>query len=96
MHRHIVTEISATALNDNLSIITPTKAIANYLQAPYYSLESLAQNTVCRQRWSIASALLSRRLFQDAVREIVATKDIIGAARVFLLQFANYFTTISI
>ena len=65
-------------------MITSSKAIASYLKVPHYSLESLAQNIVRRRGVGIASALLSRRLLQNAVREVVKTPDVEGTAKAFL------------
>lgn len=90
MQRQIVTEFPPNP-RDNLQIITPSRAIANFLAAPHYSLESLAQNTLRRQGWSIASALLSRRLLQEAVRETIETKDIVGTARVLSTTIRELF-----
>ena len=67
-----------------LQIITPTKAIANYVKVPYYSLETLAQTTIRQRGWRIASGLQSRRWLQQSVRRIVNTKDVEGTASFFL------------
>lgn len=64
-------------------IITANKAIASYLKVPHYSLENLARNIVRRQGIRIASTLLSRRLLQNAVREVIKTKDVAGTATAF-------------
>ncbi|MGL6338306.1 MAG: PD-(D/E)XK nuclease family protein, partial [Waterburya sp.] len=85
MGKYIISELNtATSLNTKIQIITPSKVIACSLKVPYYSLESLARNLVHRQGWGIASALLSRRLLQNAVREVIATQDIAGIAQAFL------------
>lgn len=85
MGRYIISELNtATSLNTKVQIITPSKVIACNLKVPYYSLESLARNLVRRQGWGIASALLSRRLLQNAVREVIANQDIAGIAQAFL------------
>ncbi|WP_036486144.1 PD-(D/E)XK nuclease family protein [Myxosarcina sp. GI1] len=91
MHRYIVSEIGVNSASQDLKIITSSKAIANYLKVPHCSLESLAQNVVRRQGWNIASALLSRRWLQDAVREIVGTHDVTGTARAFLTPIRELF-----
>ncbi|NJK58683.1 MAG: PD-(D/E)XK nuclease family protein [Pleurocapsa sp. SU_5_0] len=65
-------------------VITPIRAIASYLKAPHYSLESLTQNIVRHRGMGVASALLSRRLLQNVVREVIDTKDIEGTAKAFL------------
>ncbi|HEY9767586.1 MAG TPA: PD-(D/E)XK nuclease family protein [Coleofasciculaceae cyanobacterium] len=85
MGRYILPELSPTVSSKlELTIITPSKAIASYLKVPHCSLENLSQNIVRRRGIGIASTLLSRRLLQNAVREIVDTKDIEGTARAFL------------
>ena len=85
MGRYISTELNLTALPDNkFQVITPSKAIASYLRVPHYSLESLTQNMVRLRGIRLASALLSRRLMQNAVREVIDTKDIEGTAKAFL------------
>lgn len=70
MHRYIVSEI--VRLGDlvgrsqpsKLQIITSSKTIAANFKVPHYSLETLAQTTVRRQGWQIASALTSLRLIE--------------------------------
>ncbi len=85
MGRYILPEVQPTvALEHKFQVITPSKAIASYLKVPHCSLESLTQNIVRRRGIGIASVLLSRRLLQNAVREVVETKDIEGTARAFL------------
>jgi RecB family exonuclease len=85
MGRYIISELNTTTfLNTKFQIITPSKVIACSLKVPYYSLESLARNLVRRQGWGIASALLSRRLLQNAVGEVISTKDVAGIAQAFL------------
>jgi CRISPR/Cas system-associated exonuclease Cas4 (RecB family) len=65
MHRYIVSEtwkfqdLKSLAGNCNLRIITPSKAIAANLRVPHCSLESLAQTSLKREGWKIASALKS-------------------------------------
>jgi RecB family exonuclease len=72
---------------------TNASAIARNLQVPYYSLESLARNIVRRQGWGIASALLSRRLLQDAVAEVIGTRDVAGIAQAFLATIKDLLRT---
>ncbi len=77
MGRYIISELSpSVSLKPNIQVITPSKAIASNLKVSHYSLESLAQSIVRLKGWGIASALLSRRLLQNAVGEVVKTKDI--------------------
>jgi ATP-dependent helicase/DNAse subunit B len=93
-NRYIIPEFNAAIdLTAKVQIITPSKAIACSLKVPYYSLESLARNILRRQGWGIASALLSRRLLQNAVREIIATKDIAGIAQAFLATIKDLLRT---
>ena len=83
----------------NLQIITPSKVIANRickaidrdLQISHYSLESLTQNIIRRQGKKIASALLSRRLLQNAVEQTIATENIEGTATAFLATIKDLF-----
>ena len=92
MGRYIVSQLSLLPLESNLQIITPSNAIASQirkilnsnLKISHYSLESLTQNIVRRRGWGIASVLLSRRLLQNAVREVIFAKDIEGTAKAFL------------
>ena len=66
-------------LND-LQVITPNLPIARSLNIPQYSLETLAETIVHQQGIAIASSLLSRRLMQDTVREVLSVKDVAGVA----------------
>ena len=91
MGRYIVSEPNFNLPYSDNQIITPTKAIASYLKVPHYSLESLSQNLVRRQGIGIASALLSRRLLQNAVRETIATEDVEGTAKAFLSTIKDLF-----
>ena len=92
MGRYISSELNlAISSGLQLQTITPSKAIASYLRIPHYSLESLTQNIVRRRGIGIASALLSRRLLQNAVREIIDTKDIEGTAKAFLSTIKDLF-----
>ena len=99
MVRYILFELDTSSLNDNLQIITPNKVVANHvrqligskLKISHYSLESLAQNIVRRQGVGIASTLLSRRLLQNAVREVIETKDVEGTAKAFLTTIKDLF-----
>ena len=92
MVRYIVPELDSSIALSAVQIITPNKVVANHvrkligsnLKISHYSLESLAQNIVRRQGIGIASVLLSRRLLQNAVREVIATADVEGTARAFL------------
>ena len=85
MGKYILPEFNPSALPKfEFQIITASKAIASYLKVPHYSLESLARNIVRRRGIGIASALLSRRLLQNAVGEVVETEDIEGTATAFL------------
>ena len=99
MSKYIVSELSSLPFNSNLQIITPSSAIADRvrsitnssLKISHYSLESLTQNIVRRRGWGIASTLLSRRLLQNAVREVVPTKDVEGTAKAFLSTIKDLF-----
>ena len=85
MVRYILPEFNSSVdLEFEWQIITPSKAIASYLKVPHYSLESLTQNIVRRRGLGIASALLSRRLLQNAVGEVMDTKDVAGIGKAFL------------
>ena len=92
MGRYILPELNPLALPEfEFQVITPSKAIASYLKVPCYSLESIAQSIVRRRGIAIASALLSRRLMQNAVREAIDTRDIEGTARAFLSTVKDLF-----
>mgnify|MGYP003402305406 CR=1 FL=1 len=92
MGRYILTEVHPTRSSESrFQVITPSKAIACYLKIPHYSLESLTQNIVRRRGIAVASALLSRRLLQNAVREVVATQEIEGTAKAFLSTIKDLF-----
>ena len=100
MVRYILSELaSSVSLQPNLQVITPSKVIANHtrkliqssLKISHYSLESLAQNIVRRRGLGIASTLLSRRLLQNAVREVIDTKDVEGTAHAFLGSIRDLF-----
>lgn len=85
MGRDIITELKIKTNSDSkIQIITPSKVIASSLNIPHYSLESLARNLVRRQGWGIASALLSRRLLQNAIQEVIKSQNIAGIAQAFL------------
>ena len=92
MGRYILPQLhSSLDLEFEFQIITPSKAIASYLKVPHYSLLSLTQNIVRRRGIGIASALLSRRLLQNAVREVIDTQDIEGTAKAFLSTIKDLF-----
>ncbi len=91
MQRYIVTEFALNSFDNHLHFITPTKAIAKTLKTPHHSLETLAQTTVSQQGWIVASSLLSRRLLQNAVTEVIKTKDIKGTAAAFLATIQELF-----
>ena len=92
MGRYILSQLdSPLDLEFELPVITSSRAIASYLKVPHYSLLSLTQNIVRRRGIGIASALLSRRLLQNAVREVVDTKDIEGTAKAFLSTIKDLF-----
>lgn len=92
MGRYILPESNPLALPEfKFQVVTPSKAIASYLQVPYYSLESLTQSIVRRRGMRIASALSSRRLMQNAVRKIINTRDLEGTAKVFLSTIKDLF-----
>jgi RecB family exonuclease len=94
MSRYIISELNAGIdLNAKIQIITPSKVIACNLKVPYCSLETLARNIVRRQGWGIASALLSRRLLQNAVGEVIETKDVAGIAQAFLATIKDLLRT---
>ena len=83
MSRYILPQFNSTDISKQI-VITSSKAIASYLDVPHYSLESLATSIVRRRGKGIASTLLSRRLLQSAVREVIRTKDVEGTAKAFL------------
>ena len=92
MGRYISTKLSfIQPVESKFQVITPSKAIASHLKVPHVSLENLAQNIVRRQGIGIASALLSRRLLQNAVREVIKTKDAEGTAKAFLYTIKDLF-----
>jgi ATP-dependent helicase/DNAse subunit B len=91
MQKYIVTEFSLNRVDSQVHCITPTKAIAKSLRTPHHSLETLAQTRVNQQGWIVASSLLSRRLLQNAVREIIKTQDVEGTAAAFLATIQELF-----
>ena len=98
-NRVIVGELFPEFLTSEIQIITASRAIASQmrrlmgseLKVAHYSLESLTQNMVRRRGLGIATALLSRRLLQHAVRETIATKDIEGTAKAYLTTIRDLF-----
>ena len=94
MQRYIVTTLADVSFfNNNLHIITPTKAIAKTLKASHHSLETLARATVHQQGWMIVSSLLSCRYLQNTVREVIGTKDIKSTSEAFLPTIKELFHT---
>ena len=92
MGRYIVSEPDYNLPHtDEFQVITPSKAIASYLKVPHYSLESLTQNLVRRRGMGVASALFSRRLLRNAVKETIATEDVEGTAKAFLATIKDLF-----
>ena len=91
MGRYILPELNPLALPFEFQVITPSKAIASYLKVPYYSLESLTQSIIRRRGKKIASALLSRRLMQNAVRQVIDPQDLEGTAKAFLSTVKDLF-----
>jgi PD-(D/E)XK nuclease superfamily len=92
MGRYVLPEVTLTVSSEyKFQVITPSKAIASYLKVPHYSLESLTQNMVRPRGMGVASALLSRRLLQNAVGEVIDTQDIEGTAKAFLSTIKDLF-----
>ncbi|MEL6788431.1 MAG: PD-(D/E)XK nuclease family protein, partial [Cyanobacteria bacterium J06607_15] len=85
MGRYILPELNYPVSDQSkFRVITASRAIASYLKVPYYSLENLAQRIVRSQGIGVASTLQSRRLLQNAVREVVETQSVAGTAQAFL------------
>ena len=81
MQRLIVPDLPPKlSLLDDLQVITPDLPIARSLNVSQYSLQVLAETIVHQQGIAIASALFSRRLMQDTVKEVLGVKDITGIA----------------
>ena len=99
MVRYIVCELNPTLIKPDIQIITPSsviayhirQAIASQVKISHYSLETLTQNIVRRRGMGIASTLLSRRLLQNAVKEVVKTQDVEGTAKAFLPTIKDLF-----
>ena len=99
MVRYIVPEFDPALIKLGIQIITPSSVIANYIRQisnsktriSHYSLETLTQNIVRRREIGIATTLLSRRLLQNAVKEVIKTKDIEGTAKAFLSTIKELF-----
>ncbi len=92
MVRYILPEFNFSVDSEfEWQILTPSKAIASYLKVPHYSLQSLTQNIVRRRGLGIASTLLSRRLLQHAVAEVIDTKDVEGTGKAFLGTIKDLF-----
>jgi len=100
MVRYILSELnSSVTFPPNIQVITPNRIVANRVRQlvdskrkiSHYSLESLAQNILCRQGLGIASSLLSRRLLQNSVRDVIKIKDIEGTAQAFLASIKDLF-----
>lgn len=99
MTKYIIAELDPASVTSQLQIITASKAIAaqvrqitnSQVKIAHYSLESLTQNLVRRRGMGIASALLSRRLLQNAVRETITTVNPEVTARAFLGTIRDLF-----
>ncbi len=99
MARYIVYELNPALIKPNIQVITPSSVIANYIRQvtdsqvkiSHYSLETLTQNIVRRRGIGIATTLFSRRLLQNAVKKVIATKDIEGTAKAFLPTIKDLF-----
>ena len=99
MGKYIVPELNPTLIKPDIQIITPSsviahhvrQAIASQVKISHYSLETLTQNIVRRRGIGIASTLLSRRLLQNAVREVIETQDVEGTAKAFLATIKDLF-----
>jgi ATP-dependent helicase/DNAse subunit B len=79
MKRIIVREIpDLLAISGYELVLTPTRAIARSLKTPHHTLESVAETIVKKKGLKIASVLLTRRLLQNAVKEILSVKDVAG------------------
>jgi ATP-dependent helicase/DNAse subunit B len=99
MSRYIVDQLNPSSIQPIVQIITPSSVIAQHLRKlinsqlkiSHYSLETLTQNIVRRRGINIASALLSRRLLQNAVKEVIPTKDVEGTAKAFLATIKELF-----
>lgn len=99
MSRYIVSELNPSFIKSDLQIIAPNSAIAHHIRQginsqvkiSHYSLETLTQNIVRRRGIGIASTLFSRRLLQNAVRDVVDTKNFEGTAKAFLPTIKDLF-----
>ncbi|MEO1465712.1 MAG: PD-(D/E)XK nuclease family protein, partial [Cyanobacteria bacterium J06633_1] len=92
MGRYILPELNYPVSDrSKFRVITASRAIASYLKVPYYSLENLAQRIVRSQGIGVASTLQSRRLLQNAVREVVETQHVAGTAQAFLATIKDLF-----
>lgn len=99
MPRYIINQLKPSFITSNLQIITPNSAIAHHIRQvinsqvkiSHYSLEALTQNIVRRRGIKIASTLFSRRLLQNAVREVMVTKDVEGTAKAFFPTIKDLF-----
>jgi ATP-dependent helicase/DNAse subunit B len=99
MGKYIIAELSSSSIKPNIQIITPSSVIAHHvrktinahLKISHYSLETLTQKIVRRSGRGIASTLLSRRLLQNAVKEVISTKDVEGTAKAFLATIKELF-----
>jgi len=92
MGRYILPELNYPVSDQSkFRVITASRAIASYLKVPYYSLENLAQRIVRSQGIGVASTLQSRRLLQNAVREVVETQSVAGTAQAFLATIKDLF-----
>jgi ATP-dependent helicase/DNAse subunit B len=79
MKRIVMREIpDLLAISGYELVLTPTKAIARNLKASHLTLESVAETIVKKKGLKIASVLLTRRLLQNAVEEILKVKDVAG------------------
>jgi ATP-dependent helicase/DNAse subunit B len=79
MKRIVMREIpDFLSINDYELVLTPTRAIARSFKVPDLTLESVAETIVKKKGLKIASALLTRRLLQKAIKEILKVKDVAG------------------
>ena len=84
MTRTVITSlIKDFQLQEYELVLTPTKAIARSLGTANQTLENVAQTIVKQKGFRIASVLVSRRLLQQAISEVLAVKDLIGISQLW-------------
>ena len=74
-------EAEKLARQQDIKVISPTAQAARSLQVPHFSLQSLAQQIIAKDRFAEVPVLTAYRCLQETVKDVLPTADIEGTTR---------------